>query len=188
MNHALTLLQTYPFEKLRALLGSVKPATDKRAIALSIGEPKHESPAFVAKAMADNLDKLAVYPSTLGLPALRQAIGQWCARRFGVPAGWLDADRHILPVNGTREALFAFTQAVVNRADDGLVVSPNPFYQIYEARPCSPAPRRTTCRAWKAMGSTPISTPCRPKSGSAARSCSCARRATPPVRWCRWTR
>ncbi|MBA6116979.1 succinyldiaminopimelate transaminase [Pseudomonas putida] len=132
MNHALTQLQPYPFEKLRALLGSVKPAADKRAIALSIGEPKHESPAFVAQAMADNLDKLAVYPSTLGLPALRQAIGQWCERRFGVPAGWLDAERHILPVNGTREALFAFTQAVVNRADDGLVVSPNPFYQIYE--------------------------------------------------------
>lgn len=132
MNHALTQLQPYPFEKLRALLGSVKPAADKRAIALSIGEPKHESPAFVAQAMADNLDKLAVYPSTLGLPGLRQAIGQWCERRFGVPAGWLDADRHILPVNGTREALFAFTQAVVNRADDGLVISPNPFYQIYE--------------------------------------------------------
>ena len=132
MNHALTQLQPYPFEKLRALLGTVKPAADKRAIALSIGEPKHESPAFVAQAMADNLDKLAVYPSTLGLPALRQAIGQWCEQRFGVPAGWLDADRHILPVNGTREALFAFTQAVVDRADDGLVVSPNPFYQIYE--------------------------------------------------------
>ncbi|MBV4492609.1 succinyldiaminopimelate transaminase [Pseudomonas oryzicola] len=132
MNHALTQLQPYPFEKLRALLGSVKPAAGKRAIALSIGEPKHESPAFVAQAMADNLDKLAVYPSTIGLPALRQAIGQWCERRFGVPAGWLDAERHILPVNGTREALFAFTQAVVNRADDGLVVSPNPFYQIYE--------------------------------------------------------
>lgn len=132
MNHALTQLQPYPFEKLRALLGSVKPAADKRAIALSIGEPKHESPVFVAQAMADNLDKLAVYPSTIGLPALRQAIGQWCERRFGVPAGWLDADHHILPVNGTREALFAFTQAVVNRADDGLVVSPNPFYQIYE--------------------------------------------------------
>ncbi|WP_447735375.1 succinyldiaminopimelate transaminase [Pseudomonas shirazensis] len=132
MNQAMTQLQPYPFEKLRALLGSVQPAADKRAIALSIGEPKHESPAFVAKALADNLDKLAVYPSTLGLPALRQAIGQWCERRFNVPGGWLDADRHILPVNGTREALFAFTQAVVNRADDGLVISPNPFYQIYE--------------------------------------------------------
>nr|WP_314488683.1 succinyldiaminopimelate transaminase [uncultured Pseudomonas sp.] len=132
MNPALTQLQPYPFEKLRALLGSVTPAADKRAIALSIGEPKHTSPAFVAQAMSDNLDKLAVYPSTLGLPALREAIGQWCERRFGVPAGWLQADRHILPVNGTREALFAFTQAVVDRGADGLVVSPNPFYQIYE--------------------------------------------------------
>ena len=132
MNPALSQLQPYPFEKLRALLGSVTPAADKRAIALSIGEPKHASPPFVAQAMADNLDKLAVYPSTLGLPALRQAIGQWCERRFGVPAGWLDADRHILPVNGTREALFAFTQAVVDRDADGLVLSPNPFYQIYE--------------------------------------------------------
>ena len=138
MNHALTQLQPYPFEKLRALLGSVKPAADKRAIALSIGEPKHESPAFVAQAMADNLDKLAVYPSTIGLPALRQAIGQWCERRFGVPAGWLDADRHILPVNGTREALFAFTQAVVNRADDGLVVSPNPILRCLAAPLGSP--------------------------------------------------
>ncbi|MDH1306433.1 succinyldiaminopimelate transaminase [Pseudomonas fulva] len=132
MSPALSQLQPYPFEKLRALLGSVTPAADKRAIALSIGEPKHASPPFVAQAMADNLDKLAVYPSTLGLPALRQAIGQWCERRFGVPAGWLDADRHILPVNGTREALFAFTQAVVDRSADGLVLSPNPFYQIYE--------------------------------------------------------
>ncbi|MBF8765023.1 succinyldiaminopimelate transaminase [Pseudomonas putida] len=132
MNPALSQLQPYPFEKLRALLGSVTPAADKRAIALSIGEPKHASPPFVAQAMADNLDKLAVYPSTLGLPVLRQAIGQWCERRFGVPAGWLDAERHILPVNGTREALFAFTQAVVDRDADGLVLSPNPFYQIYE--------------------------------------------------------
>lgn len=132
MNNALNQLQPYPFEKLRALLGSVTPAADKRAIALSIGEPKHASPAFVAKALADNLDKMAVYPTTLGLPALRESIVQWCERRFGVPAGWLDAARHVLPVNGTREALFAFTQAVVNRGEDALIVSPNPFYQIYE--------------------------------------------------------
>ncbi|WP_312933771.1 succinyldiaminopimelate transaminase [Pseudomonas sp.] len=132
MNPALTQLQPYPFEKLRALLGSVTPTADRRAIALSIGEPKHTSPAFVAQAMTDNLDKLAVYPSTVGLPALREAIGQWCERRFSVPAGWLKADQHILPVNGTREALFAFTQAVVDRSANGLVVSPNPFYQIYE--------------------------------------------------------
>jgi N-succinyldiaminopimelate aminotransferase len=132
MNNALQQLQPYPFEKLRALLGSVTPNPDKRPIALSIGEPKHTSPVFVAKALADNLDQMAVYPTTAGIPALRQAIAQWCERRFSVPKGWLDAGKHVLPVNGTREALFAFTQTVVNRSDDGLVVSPNPFYQIYE--------------------------------------------------------
>ena len=132
MNNALQQLQPYPFEKLRALLGAVTPNPDKRPIALSIGEPKHKSPEFVAKALADNLDQMAVYPTTAGIPALREAISQWCERRFNVPAGWLDATRHVLPVNGTREALFAFTQTVVNRSDNGLVVSPNPFYQIYE--------------------------------------------------------
>ncbi|NMY43434.1 succinyldiaminopimelate transaminase [Pseudomonas sp. WS 5013] len=132
MNHALTQLQPYPFEKLRALLAGAQPPADKRPIALSIGEPKHKSPDFVAQALANNLDQLAVYPTTLGIPALREAIAAWCERRFGVPSGWLDAARHVLPVNGTREALFAFTQTVVNREARGLVVSPNPFYQIYE--------------------------------------------------------
>lgn len=132
MNNALQQLQPYPFEKLRALLGAVTPNPDKRPIALSIGEPKHKSPEFVAKALADNLDQMAVYPTTAGIPALRETIAQWCERRFNVPAGWLDATRHVLPVNGTREALFAFTQTVVNRSNNGLVVSPNPFYQIYE--------------------------------------------------------
>ena len=132
MNHALTQLQPYPFEKLRALLAGAQPPADKRPIALSIGEPKHKSPDFVAQALANNLDQLAVYPTTLGIPALREAIATWCERRFGVPSGWLDAARHVLPVNGTREALFAFTQTVVNREARGLVVSPNPFYQIYE--------------------------------------------------------
>lgn len=132
MNNALNQLQPYPFEKLRALLADAQPPAQLKPIALSIGEPKHKSPAFVAKALADNLDQLAVYPTTLGLPALREAITGWCERRFGVPAGWLDAARHVLPVNGTREALFAFTQAVVNRTDEALVLSPNPFYQIYE--------------------------------------------------------
>ncbi|SDG90759.1 succinyldiaminopimelate aminotransferase apoenzyme [Pseudomonas benzenivorans] len=136
MNDALNQLQPYPFEKLRALLAGAQPPSEKKAIALSIGEPKHRSPAFVAEALSANLDQLAVYPTTLGIPALREAIAAWCGRRFGVPAGWLDPARHVLPVNGTREALFAFTQAVVNRVDSsqepGLVVSPNPFYQIYE--------------------------------------------------------
>jgi N-succinyldiaminopimelate aminotransferase len=132
MNDALNQLQPYPFEKLRALLGSVQAPTDKSPIALSIGEPKHRSPEFVAEALRANLDQLAVYPTTLGIPALREAIANWCGRRFSLPAGVLDPARHVLPVNGTREALFAFTQAVVKRNVDGLVVSPNPFYQIYE--------------------------------------------------------
>ncbi|WP_339410086.1 succinyldiaminopimelate transaminase [Pseudomonas sp. EA_35y_Pfl2_R5] len=132
MNDALNQLQPYPFEKLRALLGSVQVRADKSPIALSIGEPKHRSPEFVAEALRANLDQLAVYPTTLGIPALREAIANWCNRRFGLPAGVLDPARHVLPVNGTREALFAFTQTVVKRDVDGLVVSPNPFYQIYE--------------------------------------------------------
>ncbi|MFI8383395.1 succinyldiaminopimelate transaminase [Pseudomonas sp. NPDC079086] len=132
MNDALNQLQPYPFEKLRALLGSVQVTAGKSPIALSIGEPKHRSPEFVAEALRANLDQLAVYPTTLGIPALREAIANWCGQRFGLPAGVLDPARHVLPVNGTREALFAFTQAVVKRDVDGLVVSPNPFYQIYE--------------------------------------------------------
>ncbi|KAF1051437.1 MAG: LL-diaminopimelate aminotransferase [Stenotrophomonas maltophilia] len=132
MNPELDLLQPYPFEKLRALLAGAQPPAELAAVALSIGEPKHRSPAFVAEALANSLDQLAVYPTTLGISALREAIAQWCGRRFGVPAGWLDPARHVLPVNGTREALFAFTQTVVDRSADGLVVSPNPFYQIYE--------------------------------------------------------
>ncbi|MCD5982276.1 succinyldiaminopimelate transaminase [Pseudomonas sp. CDFA 610] len=132
MNNAMQLLQPYPFEKLRALLSGVTPNPEKRPVALSIGEPKHRSPDFVAKALADNLDQMAVYPTTLGIAALREAIAGWCTRRFDLPEGWMDPARNVLPVNGTREALFAFTQTVVNRSDDGLVISPNPFYQIYE--------------------------------------------------------
>ncbi|WP_040261140.1 succinyldiaminopimelate transaminase [Pseudomonas massiliensis] len=132
MNHALSHLQPYPFEKLRALLAGAQPPVGKAPIALSIGEPKHASPAFVTQALADNLDQLSVYPTTAGLPALREAIAQWCGQRFGVTEGWLDAARHVLPVNGTREALFAFVQAVAERDRDGLIISPNPFYQIYE--------------------------------------------------------
>jgi len=132
MNDALNQLQPYPFEKLRALLAGAQPAADKPAIALSIGEPKHRSPAFVAEALSANLEQLAVYPTTLGIPALREAIATWATRRFDLAPGVLDPARHVLPVNGTREALFAFTQTVVNRAANGLVVSPNPFYQIYE--------------------------------------------------------
>ncbi|NVK39391.1 MAG: succinyldiaminopimelate transaminase [Gammaproteobacteria bacterium] len=130
MNPNLALLQPYPFEKLNKLKAEANITTDLPHIALSIGEPKHESPDFVLKAMADNLDKLANYPSTKGIPELREAISQWACNRFQLNA--LDAETQILPVNGTREAIFAFTQAVVEAKPNALVVSPNPFYQIYE--------------------------------------------------------
>ena len=130
MNPNLALLQPYPFEKLNKLKADAKVTCDLPHIALSIGEPKHESPAFVLNAMADNLDKLANYPSTKGIPELRQAISQWACQRFALNK--LDSEHQILPVNGTREAIFAFTQAVIESKPDALVVSPNPFYQIYE--------------------------------------------------------
>ncbi|MEH6588833.1 MAG: succinyldiaminopimelate transaminase [Halioglobus sp.] len=130
MNKNLNQLQPYPFEKLRALLESTNPDTTKSSIALSIGEPKHTSPAFVLKAVADNLDKLANYPATLGIPELRVTIAQWLQQRFSLTA--IDAHTQVLPVNGTREALFAFAQTVVTPVPGATVISPNPFYQIYE--------------------------------------------------------
>jgi len=132
MNRDLEKLQPYPFEKLAVLKAAVTPPADKAHIALSIGEPKHPSPAFVAQVLADNLGSLANYPTTAGMPELRQAIADWCVRRFALKPGSLDIARNVLPVNGTREAIFAFTQAAVDRRDDALVISPNPFYQIYE--------------------------------------------------------
>lgn len=130
MNPNLAKLQPYPFEKLTALKASAQISTDLPHIALSIGEPKHESPAFVKQVMVDNLDKLANYPTTKGLPELRDAIANWAKQRFALNT--LDANTQVLPVNGTREAIFAFTQAVIEEKPGALVVSPNPFYQIYE--------------------------------------------------------
>ncbi|MYM64969.1 succinyldiaminopimelate transaminase [Pseudomaricurvus sp. HS19] len=132
MNPDLQRLQPYPFEKLNALKAGVTPPANLAHIALSIGEPKHLPPQFVLDSLAANLPRLANYPNSKGLPELRQAISQWLEQRFSLQAGSVDAERHVLPVNGTREALFAFTQAVVDRTSNPLVVSPNPFYQIYE--------------------------------------------------------
>lgn len=133
MNSELDQLQPYPFEKLAALKAGIEPPAVPH-IALSIGEPKHAAPAFIREALVRNLQHLATYPSTKGIPELRTAIAQWAMRRFHLQA--LDAEREVLPVNGTREALFAFAQAVIDRAPAGarqpLVVCPNPFYQIYE--------------------------------------------------------
>ena len=130
MNPNLAKLQPYPFEKLTKLKAEANITCDLPHIALSIGEPKHESPKFVMDAMANNLDKLANYPTTKGIPELRQAIADWATKRFQLTA--LSSETQVLPVNGTREAIFAFTQAMTEGKTDALIVSPNPFYQIYE--------------------------------------------------------
>lgn len=130
MNPDLQRLQPYPFEKLNRLKSEVTAPTDLAHIALSIGEPKHEPPAFVLQTLVDNLPRIANYPTTKGLPELRQAIAHWLTKRFQLSG--VDAESQVLPANGTREALFAFAQAVIDRTSKPLVVSPNPFYQIYE--------------------------------------------------------
>jgi N-succinyldiaminopimelate aminotransferase len=131
MNPDLSKLQLYPFQKLATLFGKVKPNTDYRAISLSIGEPKHATPQFIVDALCANMDGLANYPTTAGSDALRNAISDWLAMRYAIPG--LNARTEILPVNGSREALFAFAQTVIDRSrPEPVVVCPNPFYQIYE--------------------------------------------------------
>ena len=132
MNPDLHKLQPYPFEKLAALKTGVTPPRDKSAITLSIGEPQHASPAFVLEELVAQLAGFANYPLSKGTLALRETIAAWLTRRFDLDAHTLDPERHVLPVNGTREALFSFAQAVIDRTRAPLVVMPNPFYQIYE--------------------------------------------------------
>lgn len=131
MNPDLQKLQPYPFQKLAALFREVQPNPDYRAISLSIGEPKHATPQFIRDALTNNLDGLANYPTTAGSDALRSTIANWLTARYGIPP--LNAKTQVLPVNGSREALFAFAQAVIDRTKNNpAVVCPNPFYQIYE--------------------------------------------------------
>lgn len=132
MNHHLASLQPYPFEKLAALKAGIQPPAHLSHIALSIGEPKHAPPAFVIEELARQLGGLSQYPMTKGLPELRGAISQWATRRFQLKQGTLTAEHHVLPVAGTREALFSFAQACISPAPAAKVVMPNPFYQIYE--------------------------------------------------------
>ncbi|MEE8388853.1 MAG: succinyldiaminopimelate transaminase [Acidiferrobacterales bacterium] len=134
MNPRLALLHDYPFQRLARLFADSEPNRDKSPIAWSIGEPKHASPQIVRDAIRDNLDELSTYPSTKGLAELRRAIANWLTQRFHLTTETIDPERHILPVNGTREALFSIAQTVA--ADDSskqpVVIMPNPFYQIYE--------------------------------------------------------
>ncbi|MDQ6680592.1 MAG: succinyldiaminopimelate transaminase [Pseudomonadota bacterium] len=130
MNPLLARLHPYPFERLRALTADITPNAAYSPISLGIGEPKHPTPEFIKKALVESLDGLARYPATAGEPALRNAIAAWLERRYGVS---LDAATQVLPVNGSREALFALAQTVVDSTRPGAsVVCPNPFYQIYE--------------------------------------------------------
>jgi N-succinyldiaminopimelate aminotransferase len=130
LNPRLASLQIYPFERLRRLLAGVTPNPALRPIDLSIGEPKHPTPALIKEALAGALDGLAAYPRTAGLPELRQAIAAWARRRYSLAA--LDPETQVLPVNGSREALFSFAQASIDPGIAAKVVCPNPFYQIYE--------------------------------------------------------
>ena len=131
MNPNLNKLQPYPFQRLRDLFAGTTPNPDYKPINLSIGEPKHATPALIKDALVSNLAGLANYPTTAGIPALREAISAWLARRYNIPA--LNAEKEIVPVNGSREALFAFAQAVIDDSRPApVIISPNPFYQIYE--------------------------------------------------------
>ena len=130
VNPSQSHLQPYPFERLRALVAGIVPPAST-PIQLSIGEPQHPTPSLIRDALVAHLDGLSVYPTTAGLDALRDAVAAWFQRRYRLPH--LDAQTEVLPVNGTREALFAFAQSVVDSSRRSpLVASPNPFYQIYE--------------------------------------------------------
>ncbi len=132
MNPLLNKLQSYPFEKLAQLKQGVIARQDKSHIALFIGEPRHPTPGFIGEALIAHLGGLACYPVSRGIPELRSTIASWLARRFALPSTAIDPERHILPVNGTREALFSFAQCVIDATTKPLVLMPNPFYQIYE--------------------------------------------------------
>jgi N-succinyldiaminopimelate aminotransferase len=132
MNPGLARLQAYPFERLRQLLAGATPPVNLSNISLSIGEPRHEPPAFVLERLAASLHELGSYPATRGLPELRAAMAAALQRRFATSGLQLDPETMVLPVNGTREALFAFVQTVVNPRRAALVAMPNPGYQIYE--------------------------------------------------------
>ncbi len=131
MNPNLNQLQPYPFQKLHQLFAGVVRNTAFNPIELQIGEPKHATPDFIRQAMIDNLDGLSTYPTTLGTSTLRNSIAAWIKQRFNLPE--INPETEVIPVNGSREALFSFAQTVVDtRVSRPVVVCPNPFYQIYE--------------------------------------------------------
>ena len=132
MNPLLERLHEYPFERLARLKAGIEPPAGLTPIGLSIGEPRHAPPEVVLRALRENLHRLDSYPATAGLPELRAACAGWLQRRYRLPEGCIDPATQVLPVNGTREALFAFVQAAVDARHEPLVVMPNPVYHIYE--------------------------------------------------------
>lgn len=132
MNPYLARLKPYPFERLAELKQGLTGPVDKSHIAGSIGEPQHAPPPFLAEVLNQQIGTFGRYPPTRGTPTLRAAIADWLIRRFGLASGAVDPERQVLPVSGTREALFAFTQCVVDVREQPLVLMPNPCYQIYE--------------------------------------------------------
>lgn len=134
MNARLASLQTYPFQKLAALLQGIEPPKDRSPIRLFVGEPQDAAPSFVLEALARGLDGVSRYPATRGSAELRQSVAGWANRRFRLTRRPLDPERHVLPVAGTREALFSIAQAVIDDSAEPrpAVLMPNPFYQIYE--------------------------------------------------------
>lgn len=133
MTPYLKSLHPYPFEKLAQLKQSIVPPSHKEHIALSIGEPAHATPHLIQEALLTHLHGLSKYPTTKGMPELRAAVANWLSRRFNVPSELIDPETQVLPVNGTREALFSFAQCVIDTTKAApVVIMPNPFYQIYE--------------------------------------------------------
>jgi len=132
MNKNLTKLQPYPFEKLNTLISHQKANLSLNPISLAIGEPKHSTPNIIKQALSENLNDLAKYPSTRGSELLRETCANWIRNRFQISEKNLDSEKNILPVNGTREALFSIAQCVIDSASKPVVLIPNPFYQIYE--------------------------------------------------------
>ena len=132
MTPNLKYLHPYPFEKLAQLKAGIVPPADKSAIVLSIGEPTHTTPPFIEEALLKNISGLANYPTTKGIVELRRAIADWLAQRFKIPSADLNPETQILPVSGTREALFSFAQFLIDPSTKPIVIMPNPFYQIYE--------------------------------------------------------
>ena len=180
MNPLLDRLHPYPFERLRALTRDITPNPAYAPIGLGIGEPRHATPELIKQAIVANLQGLSRYPATAGEPALREAIAAWVERRYAVR---VDPASQVLPVGGSREALFAIAQTVIDPTRPGAtVVCPNPFYQIYEGAALlaganveyvNSDPARNFAAEWPAF----------PRRSGPAPSCSTsARRATRPVR------